>query len=74
MSIHPAHAKVKAREMGATVEEGINWTWAKDFPSPEVAQEFLQFLNDCGYEHRGYYPAIPDAPNPNHLVDGIRFR
>ncbi len=67
-------AESKARELGATVEGVIDWTWAKGFPTPEAGQQFVQWLEENGFDHRGYYPAQPDSSNPNLRVDGVRFR
>jgi hypothetical protein len=64
----------KAEELGATISGGINWDWATGFPSPEVAKEFIAWLDANNYEHRGYYPADKDSGNHNLHSDGVRFR
>lgn len=43
----------KARKLGATVQGGINWTWANGFPTMQAAQEFER---TPGMETRGVYP------------------
>lgn len=45
----------KAKELGATITHGINWTWARGF-TPEGAKTFIAWLGSAGYEHRGIYP------------------
>lgn len=64
----------KAKELGATIQGGINWTWANGFTSPEKAREFIQWLESNGFEHQGYSPACPNSSNPNLHKDGVRFR
>lgn len=65
----------KAKEFGAeSIRNGINWTWAYGFPDPDKGQEFVQWLAENGYDHRGYYPANPESSNSNLHRDGVRFR
>lgn len=68
------NAREKAKELGATIDEGINWTWAKGFPSMEVGLQFVTWLEQNGYDHRGYNPAQPDSLNYFLRQDGVRFR
>jgi len=50
-------AVAKAKELGATgFREGINWNWCSNFPTEEAADEFVEWLDSKGYEHRGVYP------------------
>lgn len=47
----------KAIELGSKdpANYGINWAWANSFPSKKAAEQFVAWLNDNGYEHRGVY-------------------
>jgi hypothetical protein len=48
--------EAKARELGASsFSNGINWSWAKGFPSDEAGYRFAKWLEDHGWEHRGVY-------------------
>jgi hypothetical protein len=67
-------AAEKAKELGATIEGGINWTHAKGFTSPAHGQEFVQWLEANGYETRGYNPAQPESENDLLHMDSVRFR
>lgn len=60
------NAVEKAESLGATISGGINWTWANSF-TQETAQEFLAWLDEHDYEHRGMYPN-------RELGWGVRFR
>lgn len=44
----------KAKELGARVSPGINWTWARGFCLSK-AQEFKDWLDANNYENRGIY-------------------
>lgn len=44
----------KAVRLGATVEDGMNWTWANGFPTEAAAQEFM--AEEPEMETRGIYP------------------
>ncbi len=64
-----------ATDLGAIeVSHGINWSWAKGFPSQAKAAQFLAWLESQGREHRGIYPqnVNPDTGN----VEGwdVRYR
>lgn len=49
-------AEVKAMELGAKkISYGINWTWAEDFDTQDEAQDFVEWLDEKGYDHRGVY-------------------
>ena len=50
---HQAACK-KAREMGASISEVNDWTWASGFPSAETAWHFQTEFN--GMESAGAYP------------------
>lgn len=51
------NASDKAIELGAEkIDGGINWTWAISFPNRRIAEEFVRWLEENGYEHRGVYP------------------
>lgn len=67
-------AAAKARELGAEIDNSINWSWAKGFRSPEAGAEFVAWCDANGIEHHGYIPACPDSPNLNWHTDGVRFR
>lgn len=74
---NPTHADAveAARRFGAKeVKDLMNWTWAKEFPSEAAGREFVLWLERHNFEHRGYYPAAPDHPNPFVNKDGVRFR
>jgi hypothetical protein len=43
--------------MGATIDLGINWTWALGFKTKELAQQFNQWCQENFYETRGVYPS-----------------
>ena len=43
------------RELGATIERGINWTWANFTSGDCDVDSFLAWLEEHGYEHRGCY-------------------
>lgn len=59
----------KAKELGATIGEGgINWTWALGF-TKEKAEEFVAWLVENGFDHRGVYP-----PSDKKSGYDIRFR
>jgi len=47
-------ATEKALSLGATIKGGINWTWALGL-SLNMAKEFIVWLNDNEYDHRGIY-------------------
>lgn len=49
--------ELAAIALGATLQEGINWTWANHFPTREKAQEFLDMFPDM--EARGIYNDSP---------------
>jgi hypothetical protein len=53
---HP-DAIAEARRLGALQFQvsGSNWHWAMDFPTELIANDFVQWLNAHGYEHRGAY-------------------
>lgn len=44
-----SNATREAEALGATVTAGICWTWAKGFPSQEIAEDFTTFLVWEGY-------------------------
>jgi len=46
-----------ANEMGATIEYGINWTWANHFATREKALEFIVKFPEM--ETRGIYTDTP---------------
>lgn len=64
-------AEELAKEMGADIEQGINWTWAKGFNNKKDGTEFISFLEDNGYEHRGIYM---DYKDDKEGPCSIRFR
>ena len=68
------NADEHARMLGATIHPCIAWTWAHGFVSPEAGRMFVEWLEEYGYEHRGYYPAQPDSANPRLHLDGVRYR
>ena len=43
--------------LGATIEEGINWTWANHFSTREKAEEFIKAFPKM--ETRGIYQDTP---------------
>ena len=47
----------KAVELGSPdpCSGGINWVWAKDFPTADAAGAFNTFCEENGYETRGVY-------------------
>ncbi len=49
--------KMAAIALGATIEDGINWTWANHFPTRELAQEFINMFPEM--ETRGIYTDSP---------------
>jgi len=49
--------KMAAIALGATVEDGINWTWANHFATRELAQEFINMFPEM--ETRGIYTDSP---------------
>ncbi len=55
----------KALALGATIDHGINWTWANSFPTREAAEQFCQ---TPGMETRGIYP------DDNGKTFSVRFR
>lgn len=57
-----------AISLGATIEEGINWTWACGFKTQEDAQKFLIHFPEM--ESRGIYPGLS---NGIRIFD-VRFR
>lgn len=67
-------AERRAVELGAVLEGGINWTWAKGFRTPEDGKAFVAWCDANGIDNRGYYEAMPEGSNPNFHVDGVRFR
>lgn len=46
-----------AKDHGATIEDDINWTWAKGFPDKETAEKFIRAFPDM--ETRGVYRDHP---------------
>lgn len=46
-----------ATMLGATIQEGINWTWANHFPKWEYAEEFIKAFPEM--ETRGIYQDTP---------------
>ena len=47
-------AVARAKALGATISDGINWTWANGFPSEKVAWEFISAFSNM--DTRGVYP------------------
>lgn len=43
-----------AKELGATISGGINWTWANGL-TKENADKFMAFLVENRFDHRGIY-------------------
>lgn len=43
-----------AKALGATIEDGINWTWAT-FDSKAAAEKFVKAIEENKREHRGIY-------------------
>lgn len=43
-----------ATQLGATIGDGINWTWANGFPTYDAAKTFHDAFD--GMETRGIYP------------------
>jgi hypothetical protein len=49
-------AAAEARELGALAfENSGNWHWAMDFPTELAANDFIEWLDAHGYEHRRAY-------------------
>lgn len=46
-----------ATELGATISEGINWTWANHFSKREHAEQFIRAFPEM--ETRGIYDGNP---------------
>jgi len=46
-----------ATMLGAKIEDGINWTWANNFPTRELAEEFINMFPEM--ETRGIYTNGP---------------
>lgn len=65
-------AHEKAKELGATIDGGINWDWAISFPSREVGEEFVKWLEANNYEHRGVYADTRDGETLATV--SVRFR
>jgi len=49
--------KFAAIALGATIEDGINWTHANHFPTRELALEFINMFPEM--ETRGIYTDSP---------------
>jgi hypothetical protein len=43
----------RARELGATLDVGINWEFANDFPTRDAAEAFASWCGENGFETRG---------------------
>ena len=56
-----------AKDHGATIDVGINWTWANGFPDKETAEKFIRAFPDM--ETRGVY-----RDNPFLTTYSVRFR
>lgn len=50
-------AAAKAKELGALepYDSRISWVWANNFPTVEKGEEFVKWLTENGFEHRGCY-------------------
>jgi hypothetical protein len=56
-----------AEDLGATIIDGINWTWAEGFPTEENAKRFMMAFPEM--ETRGIYPPSKDGEGWS-----VRFR
>lgn len=60
----------RAEELGASISDGINWTWANGFPTREAAEQFIREFPEM--ETRGIYP---DNDKLGNIVSySVRFR